>query len=139
MLGVCNGNSGNPKHKLHCDKSKDLEENKALLPLTIDPQNINCEQLIEFKGNGKIISKNQTISRDINIVLNLNEDNLTKNRATAIHFAIESINKKRGANKEWRRSDINTEIKAWKKRYKSGFRPYCQAVVSYLERRLSRS
>jgi len=25
MLGVCNGNAGNPIHKQHCDKSKDLK------------------------------------------------------------------------------------------------------------------
>jgi len=139
MLGVCNGNARNPKHKLHCDKSKDLEKNKPLLPLSIDPLNPNCEQLIEFRGNGKAVSKNPTIHSEINDVLNLNEENLVKNRTVAINTAIESINKKRGANKEWRRSDINAEIKAWKKRYKSGYRPYCRAVISYLEKRLSRS
>ena len=37
-------------------------------------------------------------------------------------------------NPDWRISDINSELKKWKKLYKSGYKPYCQAVIYYLEK-----
>lgn len=56
MLGVCNGNDGQGQHKLHCDKSKDLKNNKASLPLTLNPLDRNCEQSILYTRQGLIDS-----------------------------------------------------------------------------------
>ena len=136
MLGVCNGNGGNPKHKLHCDKSKDLKEHKAFLPLTINPLEQKCEQLIHFRGNGIIFSKNTTIQQDIDVVLNLNEKILVKNRRNAILFAIERLKKKKV--KKWTVIALQNEIKHWQTKHEKGYKPYCQAVIYYLEKKLKR-
>jgi len=131
MLGVCNGNSGQPLKKLHCDKSKDSNKNKQYLPLTIDPLKKNCEELVKFRGNGRIISNNNSVDNEINVVLNLNEQSLMKNRQIAINFAIKNIKSKR-RNQDWRISDIQSELKVWQQLHKNGFHPYCQAVIYYL-------
>lgn len=140
MLGVCNGNTGQPKHKQHCDKSKDFKENKKFLPLTINPQNENCENLLWFSGSGKIKSENKVIDTDINIILNLNENGLVRARKKAIHLAISSINSncKKHGKKDWSISEIKNERKKWATLYKSGFLPFCQAVISYLDRKIER-
>ncbi len=140
MLGVCNGNSGQPTHKQHCDKSKDLTKHKKFLPLTINPLNKNCERLIWFSGNGKIKTNNESIEIDINTTLNLNENTLVDARKKAIDIAITSIDRscKKHGKKDWSISEIKNEKNKWTKRYKSGFRPYCQAVISYLDRKISK-
>lgn len=140
MLGVCNGNAGFSKHKQHCDKSKDFKGNKKFLPLTINPLNLNCEKLIEFKGNGKITSKDETINRDIQIVLNLNEQQLVKNRKVVIDTAIQSLNEGGKKKNTWNISSIKNELKKWKKLDERGnYQEYCQAVVYILERRLNKN
>lgn len=141
MLGVCNGNAGNPVHKQHCDKSKDFLKNKDYLPLTIDPLNKNCERLIEYTASGKISSKNPTINHDLNVVLNLNEENLVKNRKKAIDFAVQSIISsisKHKKDKSWTKSIILQEKKKWEFLNNSAYTPFCQAVINYLDKRLNR-
>jgi len=140
MLGVCNGNAGMTPRKQHCDKSKDLEKNKQYLPLTINPQNPNCERLIEYKASGLISSKNEIVNRDLNIILNLNEPDFVKNRKKAIDLAVQSIKNsipEKRKNQSWNKADIRKEKDKWKMLYNSEFRPYCQAVISYLEKCLN--
>jgi len=141
MLGVCNGNAGKPIHKQHCDKSKDFEKNKKYLPLTINPLNPNCQELIEYKASGKITSKNEIINRDLNIVLNLNEEDLVKNRKKAIDLAVQSIKNaipKNRKNQDWNKADIKKEKDKWKMLYNSEYQPFCQAVIYYLDKRLKK-
>ncbi len=142
MLGVCNGNAGKPIHKQHCDKSKDFEANKQYLPLTINPLNLNCQELIEYKASGKISSKNPTINRDLNIVLNLNEEDLVKNRKKAIDTAVQSIMTKIPRNRranDWNKSVIREEKEKWITLYNSGYNQFCQAVIFYLDKKINRN
>ncbi len=141
MLGVCNGNAGKPIHKQHCDKSKDFDKHKSFLPLTINPQNQNCEKLIEYKPSGKIFSQNEIINRDLDIILNLNEPDLVNNRKKAIDLAVQSIINsipKNRKNQDWNLSDIKKEKEKWKTLYNSEYRPFCQAVIYFLEKRINR-
>jgi len=135
MLGVVNGNAGNGKHKFHCDKSK------ANSSLTINPLNKNCETLIKFRANGKVYSDDKQINSEIKDILNLNEDSLVKQRREAIIFAIQSINKiqKKKKGESWSTSIIEKEKQKWEERYEKGYRPFCQAVIQYLDKKLNRS
>jgi len=137
MLGVCNGNAGQPKHKHHCDKSKDLKEHKQFLPFTINPLNSNCEKIIKYSASGKIFSNNDIINRDLNVVLNLNEMELLNNRKKAIDIAIQSIKNsipKNRKKQDWNISDIKREKEKWINLYNSKYKPFCQAVIYYLEK-----
>ncbi len=138
MLGVCNGNSGQPTNKLHCDKSKDTEQNKKFLPLKIDPLKPSCEYLVQFRGNGVVFSTNEEIDVELTKVLNLNEENLVKNRKIAIDFAIQSINTKQKKKKvkKWSIAMIREEQNKWAKLYNTGYKEYCQAVINYLDKKL---
>jgi uncharacterized protein (TIGR02646 family) len=141
MLGVCNGNAGKPTHKQHCDKSKDSNRNKQFLPVTINPLIVDCEKKIEYKKNGKIFSKNEIINRDLDIVLNLNEPNLVKNRQNAIDFAVQSIISSIPKNRKdqtWNKADIKKELVKWKTLYNSEYLPFCQAVIYFLEKEINR-
>jgi len=146
MLGVCNGNAGNPQHKLHCDKSKDLERNKPLLPLTINPLNSNCEQLIHFNYLGEVTSENPIIKRDLIDVLNLNEPDLVKKRKIIIdeikNNLIRLHNKQAKNQKEkltdWKIKNIKSEIKNWKALTDNQYKEYCQVAIYYLKKELKR-
>jgi uncharacterized protein (TIGR02646 family) len=85
MLGVCNGNTGSQGHLLHCDKSK---KEKGI---SISPLEKRCEIVIHFRKNGKIYSDDIEVEKDVNETLNLNEENLKKNRELAIHQAFQNI------------------------------------------------
>jgi uncharacterized protein (TIGR02646 family) len=141
MLGVCNGNAGEPSHKQHCDKSKDSEVNKTYLPLIINPLNRNCLDLIEYNASGIISAKDPRINLELNTILNLNEQNLVRNRKSAIDIAVQSINSKNSkiqkAN-DWKKAAINKEIDKWSTLYESGYSPFCQAVIFYLVKRLNK-
>ncbi len=81
-----------------------------------------------------------TIKSEINIILNLNVSDLIKARREVMDIAIQSINtrcKKQGK-QDWSISVINAERKKWTIIYKSGFRPYCQAVISYLDKKIDK-
>jgi len=135
MLGVCDGNEGNPKRLQHCDKKRTI--NKAL---TIDPRNKNCEQLIKYETSGLLKSDNIDVDIDLNTELNLNNQRFTNNRKKAIDTAILAIQKnyKKKTNGTWKKADLQKELKFWKTRNNQRFHEYCGAAIFYLERKLAR-
>lgn len=58
MLGVCNGNEGNPRRLLHCDQSR------GNILLTINPCEARCETLVKFRPDGEIYSDDETINTE---------------------------------------------------------------------------
>jgi len=145
MLGVCNGNAGNQQHKLHCDKSKDLAKNKQFLPLTINPLNLNCEQLIYFTKYGEITSDNPLIKRDLD-VLNLNEPDLVKKRKTIIDSIFtnlknahhKQVKNQKEKQAEWKIKSIKNELKKWEKLTGNLYEEYCQVAIYHLNKELKR-
>lgn len=150
MLGVCNGNQKSrsdksaQEHLLHCDKSKDSDENKPLLPLTVNPLDIRTVRLIKFKRDGEIYSDNRTIDKDLKTILNLNEQTLKKNRGIAIDFAYNQIRTKHPKNHKglWRLDVVDAVLKEWSAEYPVTYgeteyfkyKEYCEAVIYHLTR-----
>lgn len=135
MLGVCDGNEGNPKRLLHCDKSRTLDQQ-----LNIDPRNKNCNQLIKYTPSGHIESDNAAINNDLNKELNLNNQRFVFNRKSAIDTAILAIQKnyKKKKDGSWKKSDLQKELNYWTTKNNERFQEYCGAVIYYLERKLAR-
>jgi len=135
MLGVCDGNEGNPKRLQHCDKKR--TKNKAL---TIDPRNENCEQLIKYESSGIIKSDNREVDNDLNNELNLNNQRFRNNRKKAIDTAILAIQKnyKKKTNGTWKKADLQKELNHWKIKNNQRYQEYCGAAIFYLERKLAR-
>lgn len=138
MLAVCNGNEGQPKTKQHCDKSKGSKN------LIINPLDKSCEQLVKFLGNGKILvdDNNSKIKRDIEEALNLNESGLVNSRKVALDVAINNLasqNKKSGKG-GWSIAALKKERAKWVKPNKDGnYKAFCQAVISYLDKKINSS
>jgi uncharacterized protein (TIGR02646 family) len=135
MLGVCNGNTGSQGHLLHCDKSK---KEKGI---SISPLEKRCEIVIHFRKNGKIYSDDIEVEKDVNETLNLNEENLKKNRELAIHQAFQNIkrahSKKSRTSSKWNIAAIEKEKQEWSKRRNGRFRAYCQAVIYVLNKKIN--
>ncbi len=134
MLGVCKGNEGNPIHLMHCDKSRG---NKLLF---INPMNPNCEAFIKYDTDGSMYSEDDRVEKDINEVLNLNNQRLSNWRKMVMDKVVNEMSKKykKKEGQTYSRSDLNNEIKYWKNRYENKFHPFCQVAIYYLNKKLAR-
>jgi TIGR02646 family protein len=128
MLGACNGNEKSPNHLQTCDSKKGNSN------ITIDPLNISCESLVQFRNDGRVFSDNSDINNELNAVLNLNADSLVRERRAVIDGVIEAL-KKRYINRSYSKDYILDQIERWGIKYGDGYRPYCQVVISYLKKR----
>jgi len=131
LLGSCNGNRGNPERLQHCNPRKDDDEiqfNPA------DP-NKDCELFLEYSSNGSISSTDKEFNSQLDKVLNLNNETLTKNRKAALDGAIYALNKM-FPGKSWSKATIAKTVNEWKQRHNNQYREYCQIVVFYLSKRL---
>lgn len=134
MLGVCNGNAGQPRHLHHCDKSR---SNKSL---TIDPHHSSCETFIQYSTNGEIKSSDSKINKDLNETLKLNIGELVDNRKRIIDTASKrmQLKYKIKPGQSWSKSDLQKEIRFWSERKENRFEPFCGAAIAYLNNKLSR-
>jgi uncharacterized protein (TIGR02646 family) len=131
LLGVCMGNEGAPGRDQHCDTRKgdrDLSRNPA------NPTH-HVEDLVRFPGDGRIVSRDQAFDAELNDVLNLNLPFLMNNRIAALD-ALKELLAKRG---QLERTAWEKLLQEWNGESTVGdLRPYCQVVVYWLRKRLSR-
>lgn len=142
LLGVCHGNAGQGKHKFHCDKSKDLLENKPKLPLTLNPLYQSCERITCFDRQGRINSDDPVIRKDIE-VLNLNEQALVNNRKaviTEIYRRLKDRHNKRTGHSSgnWKSQIIRKELSHWSNPINNQFKEFCQTAIYFLNRELAK-
>ncbi len=135
ILASCKGNDGGAKHlPRHCDTSKGEQE----ITLNPDEQSKNCETLIKYKSNGLIYSDDHKINQELNDILNLNTQTLVNNRKAIIdQVKIELINIK-GKKAAWFASDIQRHIQEYKSKINGKYRPYCQVVIYFLNKRIGK-
>ena len=74
LLGACRGNEGASRHEQHCDTRKGEQ------PITLDPLQRRCEDLVRYLGDGSIGARDSSIQRELDEVLNLNVAYLQRNR-----------------------------------------------------------
>lgn len=132
LLGACLGNEGQPRNQQHCDTRKGNEE------LSRNPANPRHEvdNLVRFRGDGRITSHDPVFDDELNRVLNLNVAFLRNNRKSTLD-AFHAFIGKRG---ELHRSTLERLLREWNGDSHGGeLREYCQVIVFWLRKRLARA
>ncbi len=131
MLGACLGNPSASWQQQHCDTRKGNQN------LSKNPADGSCrvDAFVRFLGDGTIESRGREFDCEINVVLNLNASFLKNNRK-AVLDAFQATLQKRGT---LERITIERLLDDWDGRsHANDLRPYCQAVVYWLQKRLMR-
>jgi uncharacterized protein (TIGR02646 family) len=131
LLGACMGNEGQPREQQHCDTRKgdrDLSRNPA-------NQSHRVEEFIRFLGDGTVLSSDPAFDAEINDVLNLNLPFLKNNRKAVFDEFTGQLRKLGNSTpppwEKW--------LRKWNGDSDSGdLQPFCQVVVYYLRKKLSR-
>jgi uncharacterized protein (TIGR02646 family) len=134
LLGACMGNEGRPGEDQHCDTRKG-ERNLSRNPA--NPMH-RVEDVVRFAGDGRIFSNDPAFDTELNDVLNLNLAflrNSRKNLLRAFQTGLEALHK-RG---QLRRTELEKWLRLWNGESDTGeLQPFCQVVVYWLRKRLSR-
>jgi uncharacterized protein (TIGR02646 family) len=131
LLGACLGNEGGPGKDQHCDTRKgdrDLSRSPA------NPLH-RVEDLIKFEGGGRVASSDPAFEAELNDVLNLNVAILIAQRRATLD-AFQGALAKRG---QLPRAKLEKWLRQWNGESETGdLREFCQVVVYWLRKRLSR-
>jgi uncharacterized protein (TIGR02646 family) len=100
LFDVCLGDVLAPSTAQHCDRSK------ADKPISISPLNDRHMNSITYTANGKVISKEPELDRDLNERLNLNIPNLRSARKKALQGFLDAF-----ARKNWNKQFIDQLLK----------------------------
>jgi hypothetical protein len=125
------GNEGKPGRDQHCDTRKgerDLSRNPA------NPMH-RVEDVVRFLGDGRILSNDPAFETEINDVLNLNLAFLRNNRKEVLR-AFQTWLDRRG---QLPRAELERRLRLWNGESDTGeLEPFCQVVVYWLRKKLSR-
>jgi uncharacterized protein (TIGR02646 family) len=136
LLASCKGNDGGPKHLArHCDTSKGEQE----IMLNPADQLKNCESLIKYKSNGLIYSDAPKINKALNDILNLNTQTLVNNRKAILDQVKKELINIKGRNAAWSSSDIERKIQEYKSQRNGKYKPYCQVVIYFINKRIGKN
>ena len=129
LLGACRGGEGQKKDQQHCDTRKG---NSTVMFNPADPLH-DVEGKIHFLGSGIVKSNDMQFDKEINETLNLNQPTLVRNRKAvlaAFHQALMQSNP----------SDANLRkaLLKWNGDNGEELEPFCQVVVYYLRKKISR-
>ena len=131
LLAACMGNDGRRSADRYCETSKgdnDLSRNPA------NPSH-RVEDLVRFLGDGTITSADPVFDAEIDEVLNLNLPFLVNSRKSVLRAFQEALGKRTLS-----RADLRKWLEDWNGEAGPGnLRPYCQVVVYWLRKRLSRA
>ena len=146
MLGVCNGNEGNPPENQTCDTRRGYfhEKNKRIIntDLKYNPANPNhrIEDQIHFLAGGKINSQDGEFNSQLNEMLNLNFSRLEDNRRKVWNEVQDTLSKKFSKKLGTRTPnekaiEINKLLEKWSSKDRQGqFRPYCSVAIYFLKK-----
>jgi uncharacterized protein (TIGR02646 family) len=130
LLAACMGNEGKPAKDQHCDTRKgdrDLSRNPA------NPMH-RVEDVTQFTGDGRVVSRDPAFGAELNDVLNLNLAFLVNNRKATLTAFQDLLG--RG---QLSRSSLEKLLRTWNGESDAGeLRPFCQVVVYWLRKRLAR-
>jgi uncharacterized protein (TIGR02646 family) len=126
----------------HCDTSKGdcehqwVKQKNIDCDLTLNPT--DCEKYITGYQHDGTIEYKSIVERDIEEILNLNNDVLKRNRKETIKTVIQELNKK-SKKTTWTDAEIDQMIKNYNNKGKEGkYKPYCQVVISFLKKRFKK-
>ncbi len=129
LLAACRGGEGGKEH--HCDTKKggrDLSRNPA------DPAH-DVEAIIHYGKDGRISSSDVSFDKELNEVLNLNARSLKRRRKEVLDGFLRT----HLAGGKWPKARVRKLRARWHGDSHSDLLdPFCQVVVYYLDKRLSR-
>ncbi len=129
MLGVCNGNEGQPRANQTCDTRKG---NSDLLYNPANPAD-HGRMKIRYDGAGKIYSDDTAFDMQLNEILNLNWVRLQDNRKQVWNAVTEVLRKKAG---QRTRSELTALIAKWKESPDGMMHEYLDVALHYLNLKL---
>ena len=144
LLAACQGGEGGSKYQYHCDKSKDNDlitihpQEKINLPLKQgEAIGISCEALVKFNsGDGRVYSDNQTINKELNDILCLNDQNLKEARVAVLEELKKILSKKYPGT--WRKNTLEKFLEIYSDKSGGKYKPYCRVIISFLEKSLKK-
>lgn len=128
LLAVCNNGRNVSGMVRHCDVTRGNRE------LHTDPRKKEDIDKIAYKRNGLILSEDTDIDRDLNVILNLNNETLKHNRRAALAAAFDVIKRKNKGT--WSREYIEKCLGFYLSQKEKA--PYAGVIIYELEKRLSR-
>ncbi len=133
MLAACDGGKGQSPHLQHCD----TKQGNAILKINPADSMKNCENLIAYRSSGEIYSDNSDINHDLQEILNLNLETIKNNRKNAYNEIIKILDSKY-PNKSFTKKILEKEIANYSQLKNGKYAPYCQYVIYFLQKRLSK-
>jgi uncharacterized protein (TIGR02646 family) len=127
LLGGCLGGHGRPKREQHCDTRKGNDDLCFCLTDLAHP----IERQIKFLGNGEITSDDENIKIAINDILNLNLDQLVRNRKAVLDAFKQRLG--RG------NLDAARELQKWNGSQSGDLPEYAQVMVFWLGKKIARN
>ena len=130
LLAACLGGEGRKRKNEHCDTRK------GALSLIYSPASPgdDVESKLKFLLDGIIESEDAQLDKEINEVLNLNEDSLVRNRKAVIEAFRQGLIQTSPSH-----SDLRRELRKWDGDDDSqNLEPFCQVVIYYLRKKLRR-
>jgi uncharacterized protein (TIGR02646 family) len=132
LLGACKGNEGQPWRAQHCDTRK------ADTPVSVNPTEERCEQLVRFLGDGTAESGDPIVDNELNQNLNLNQAQLRNNRKAVLGAFLEAMERKHSGF-TWPPGALEREMAVLQQPNPAGMlQPYCQVPLYWLKKRLGR-
>jgi len=133
MLAACDGGKGQPSRLQHCD----TKQGNAVLRINPADPIKNCENLIAYRVSGEIYSNNSDINYDLQEVLNLNLETIKKARKEAYDEIMKRLDSEY-PNKSFTKTILEKKIAEYSQLKDGKYRPYCQYVIYFLRKKLSR-
>jgi uncharacterized protein (TIGR02646 family) len=132
LLASCRGNEDSDSKDFHCDKKKSDDR------ITLNPMNKQMMEQITFGKYGDIRINDEALQDDVNNVLNLNAQTL-KTQRESVYKGVTLFLKKEFGNKPPSKAVLNRALKKWSEKNDGQFQPFCQVVIYFLTKTLTRA
>lgn len=132
---ACMGNEGHGYDRLTCDSRKGHEE---LQHVRLDDKGWN--NVFKYSADGTISTKdgNQALEKEIEEILNLNEDTLKRNRSSIYDYIMERF-KNAQIRKQFNISFLNKELQHWADRNANNqYLEYCMVAIYLIRKHIDK-
>ncbi|WP_372521211.1 retron system putative HNH endonuclease [Mesoflavibacter sp.] len=130
---ACKGNEGQSEKLQTCDTAK---ANKDIISFSLIDNSLNGN--IHYAKDGTVFSEQDNIEKEINEILQLNNDqNIKKTRASILKGVSESIRILQSKGR-LTKNVLERELQYWQDRNNNKHRPFYPVAVQYLEKKIEK-
>lgn len=123
---ACQGNEGNGAARHTCDVKKGDNE------IQIDPLNPDHIRNLGYGSGGIIYSSDEDHNKDLNFILNLNEEELIRIRKTYYDIIAERIQRAKDDG-EYSYEFLNNQLQKYASKRKGKYLPFCGVAMGYIK------